>query len=196
MNSPDFSKPRGRHCWVCASLMLLSGSVFADANARAQEAIAGGSDAAERATDTLRPEERAFLVKASELSAQQTRLARLAVAQASSSDVRAFAQQVAADLQQLTESVDALRRRKGSTVAAANQEIVSESYQNLLERTGDGFDREFVRILGDSHATLLTVFERATEDAKDLEVRDLAGGALPTLREHGNVITELRKVFE
>ncbi len=149
------------------------------------------------APDTLRPEERAFLERAGQLSGEQLQLARLAIAQANSSDLRTFAQQLAVDQQQLATSIASLQRRKGANETAARPEdIVPDSYRELARSTGHGFDQAFVRMLAESHRTFVRLFEEATEDAKDLEVRALAGGALPTLRQHGNRITELTKEFE
>jgi putative membrane protein len=155
------------------------------------------------ATDTLRPTERSFLEKAADLSRDEVQIARLAVAQATSTDIRAFAQQIAADHKQLNDSVEALRRRKGSAAPGTGEkengkgpEITTEASQKLAQKTGADFDKEFIRVIGQLHTSAVTLFEEAMADAKDGDVRDLAGSYLPTLRDHQNRITELRKTLE
>lgn len=147
------------------------------------------------ATDTLRPSERTFLEKAAALSREEVRLARLAVGQATGSEVKAFAQQLASDHQQIHDSVESLRRKKGSATEPA-AEAVSEAAQKLAPKTGADFDREFVRIIADLHAEAVILFEQAMSAAKDSEVRDLLGSYLPMMREHQNKVTELRKLME
>ncbi len=147
------------------------------------------------ASDSLRPSERTFLEKAAALSRDELRLARLAVSQATSSEVKAFAQQMAGDQQQISDSVDSLRRKKGSAPAVA-PEVVSEAAQKLAQKTGADFDREFVRVVADVHAEMVILFEQSMSDAKDTDVRELLGSYLPVLRDHQNKVNELRKALE
>ena len=156
------------------------------------------------ATDTLRPVERNFLEKAAQLSREEVALARIAVSQAASTDVRALAQQIAADHTQLNDSIEALRRRKGAAAPGTDKEkennktpdITSEASQKLAQKSGADFDKEFVRVISEMHTQTVTLFEEAMADAKDTDVRELAGAHLPTLRDHQNRITELRKALE
>src|SRR5688572_17071673 len=65
------------------------------------------------AGDTLRPTERAFLRQALEVTRQQRALAQVGTAQATSSDLRSFAQQLASDTRQLADSIEGVARKKG-----------------------------------------------------------------------------------
>lgn len=148
------------------------------------------------AAETLRPVERTFLEKAAALSRQQIQLAQLAVSQSAGTDVRTYAQQVASDYRQISDSVEGLRRKKGVSAGSATDAFVSESHQRLAQKTGGDFDREFVRLAGELQAAVLTLFEEVMADAKDAEVRELAGSCLPVLREHQNRVTELKKAYD
>jgi putative membrane protein len=148
------------------------------------------------ATDTLRPNERTFLEKAGERSRHEIRLARLAVAQATSADVKAFAQQLTGEQQQINDAVEALRQKKGAVTEAAPADVPSEATQKLAQKTGADFDREFVRLIGEVQSEVVALFEQAMANAKDTDVRDLAGLYLPTLRDHQNKVTELKKTIE
>ena len=148
------------------------------------------------ATDTLRANERTFLEKAGERSRLEIRLARLAVAQATSADVKSFAQQVAGEQQQISDAVEALRQKKGAITEAAPADAPTEATQKLAQKTGADFDREFVRQIGEIQSEVVALFEQAMANAKDTDVRDLAGLYLPTLRDHQNKVTELKKTIE
>jgi putative membrane protein len=147
------------------------------------------------ATDALRPAERTFLERAAALARGELRLARLAVGQAVGSDVRSFATQLATDHQALVDAMEALRRRKGATAAPVTGPAAEES-DPLAGRSGPEFDRAFVRTITEQHEELLTLFEQAASEARDADVRELAGSALPTLRDHRNKLVELRKALE
>lgn len=162
----------------------------------AGESLIGSDGVDALATDALRPVERAFLEKAAQLSRQQIQLAQLAVSQATGSDVRTYAQQMAGDHRQIGDSIEALRRKKGTSAGGSPEAVVPESFQQLAQKSGGDFDREFVRLAGDLQATLLTLFEEVMADAKDPEVRELAGAHLPTLRDHQNRATELKKAYD
>lgn len=190
---------------VCVVAVTCAGTTLWSATSRWQAARLGThslmrSFAGEAlATDSLRPLERTFLEKAFELSRQNLALARLALSQANSSDVRAFAQQMAGDYQQIGDSLDAMRRRKGAvddTAGKDAKDIVSEAQQKLAQKSGVEFDRDFVRLVADQHSDTLALFEQAAANAKDADIRDLAGGLIPTLRDHYNRLVELRKTLE
>jgi putative membrane protein len=122
--------------------------------------------------DTLRPEERAFLLKATETGLQQMRLA--------------------ADYRRISEALDAMVRRKGG-IAGAPVGGTSEAYRKLLENPGAEFDREFVLAAAQLTETAITLFEQAAADAKDTDVREFAGAQLPVLRAHYNTIVALKR---
>jgi putative membrane protein len=191
--------PRGLALAVVAGIFL-AGSLSAAPRWRtspAAKSLMLGFAADPVATDTLRPTERAFLEKAAELSRREVRLGQLAVAQAASSALREFAQQLVADHQQIADSVDALRRSKGgSAVQVATPEATPDAYQKLTQKSGAEFDREFIRLLVESHNDALALFERALDDVKDPDVRALIGANLPTLRDHQNRVTELKKSLD
>lgn len=144
------------------------------------------------AADALRENERAFLGKAVESSRQQMRLATIGASRAASADVRSEALALAADFRDLTESLEALIRRKGG-MAGAPVGNTSENYQKLADKAGADFDREFVRTTDALSSDIMTLFETATSDARDADVRDFAAAQLPTLRAHRNTLTDLKK---
>jgi putative membrane protein len=68
-------------------------------------------------------------------------------------------------------------------------------FDRLAAKTGADFDRELLAELRTSHEKLLKLFEQALSDAKDADVRDLAGSYLPMLRDHVNHAKALQKTL-
>lgn len=147
------------------------------------------------ATGELRATERVFLVKATEASRQQMRLAEIGISQATHSDVRSHAQQLATDYRSMNESLSALMRRRGG-IAGAPVGGSSETYQKLSEQPAANFDREFVRTAFKATNDMLALFEQVASDSRDPEVRDFAAAQLPVLRAHRTEVTQLQKEFE
>lgn len=147
------------------------------------------------ATDELRVNEKAFLVKALETTRQQMRLAEVGASQAESSDVRSYALQLVADYRTLSDALDALVRRKGG-ISDAPVGGTSEKYDKLMTKSGAEFDREFIRTAADRSYDVMTVFEQAAAESKDTEVRDFAAAELPVLRAHRNAAIDLKRALE
>lgn len=147
------------------------------------------------ATDALRPVEQSFLEKALESCQQQIRLADIGASQGSSAAVRSHAAQLAADYRELNESLQALVNRKGG-IAGAPTGGTSENFQKLSTRSGNDFDREFVRLASQMSDSVMNLFEQAANTVKDTEVREFATGELPLLRGHSNRGVELKQTVE
>jgi putative membrane protein len=147
------------------------------------------------AADSLRTTERAFVRQALEMARAQMRAAQLAVSQATSADLRSFAQQLLADHRQIATSLEDLARKKG-VVLLPPPENVAENYTKLSELAAAEFDKEFIRLVAGMEEETVKVYERAVSDAKDTDVKELAGGFLPVARDHLNKVRELKKSFE
>ena len=182
-----------------AAIMGLAVTAEAAGPSRVRQASARtlmrGFAAEPLASDSLRAAERAFLGKAVEVSRQQMRLAEIGVSQATNSEVRSHAQQLVADYRSLTDSLEALVRRRGG-IPGAPVGGTSETYRKLVETTGGNFDREFVRTVAKGTNSMLTLFEQVASDSNDADVRELAAAELPVLRGHRSAVTELEKTIE
>jgi predicted outer membrane protein len=147
------------------------------------------------AANEIRPAERAFLVKAVEVTREQMRLAEIGVSQATNSDVRSHAQQLVSDYRSLNEALEALIRRRGG-IAGAPVGTSSEQFQKLVALPAGEFDRQFVRTVARATDNILTSFEQIVSDSKDAEVRELAAAQLPVLRAHRTEVTQLQKTID
>jgi putative membrane protein len=76
------------------------------------------------------------------------------------------------------------------TAPPADKQKVIDKLAKL--ESGAAFDREFVNTVGiHDHTADIALFEKASRDAKDAELKNFATTTLPTLREHLNAAKKL-----
>lgn len=140
----------------------------------------------------LQPVEMTFLTETIANTRSQTELSRLALAQATSSALREFAQQLISDSTEADVALEALARRKAVEVPVQPTSY-SEDYRQLASRPGAEFDRAFIQRISASTDRVLRLCELAVQHAKDPDIRSLAGNLLPVIRSEVNRTTDLRK---
>jgi putative membrane protein len=59
-----------------------------------------------------------------------------------------------------------------------------QSFDRLLERRGEEFDREFARVMVESHQTARQLFQNAAAGAADPELKSFASKTLPMIEMH------------
>jgi putative membrane protein len=78
-----------------------------------------------------------------------------------------------------------LANKKGVELPAAPPRAMRRDIEQLGKKTGEDFDRDFVRNVGvKAHEKDIKLFEKASKDAKDPELKAFAAKTLPTLKEH------------
>jgi putative membrane protein len=193
LRSPRITRPA---LLASVAALVLAGATTASARIRPPVAkiasVARPEGAPLVSADNLPPAERTFLVQAVEAARREWRLAQFAAGRATSSDVRSFAQQLASDDRQITDALEGLMQRKSAT-GLMPPDVAPGEFDGLARKAGADFDRELMVQLGASHEKLLKLFEQVLSDAKDADVRDLAGTYLPMVRAHLNRARALQK---
>jgi predicted outer membrane protein len=179
-------------------LAACTAAVLATTGIRAADATPAAGPAPVTASGTaaasLRPVERSFIVQGVENGRVLAELSRLAVSQATTSSVRDLAQQLVSDYGGINRDLEALARRK--TLALPLQPTsYSDQYRDLAAVSGSSFDQAFIRLLASAATREFRLCESAVANARDADVRELAGTLLPTLRDHVNKSTELLKTL-
>lgn len=140
----------------------------------------------------LRPAARRFLVQGVATSRSLAELSRLAEAQGNSVAVRALAQQMVTDFGEMDRSLEALAHTKGVAVPLQPTSF-SPGARQLAGTSGAAFDRAFIPEITVAAQRQLQLCEAALANAKDPDVRQLAGSLLPMLRDHLNRALALEK---
>lgn len=137
------------------------------------------------ATTVLNAAEKKFLSDAALGGQYELALAQLATANASDSSVKSYAAMLVSDHTMANQKLQLLAQRRNVVLPTTLPPDKQQVLDRLTKVTGPEFDRQFIQIVGlHDHQTDIGLFEKASREAKDSEVREFASSTLPTLRAH------------
>jgi putative membrane protein len=165
---------------------MLSAALFSCGNQSRQE---DPKDIAEerneeKMDDTDLKRDADFAVEAADRGLMEVQLAKLAQTKATSSEVKQFAQKIAAEHTKANDELKALAQRKNISLPAALSEDKQKKYNDLNEKKGLDFDRDYMDAMVSSHDESISKFEKEAEDGNDPEIKAWAANKLSTLRQH------------
>jgi putative membrane protein len=133
----------------------------------------------------LNAAEKKFLSDAALGGQYELALAQLATANASDSSVKSYAAMLVSDHTMANQKLQLLAQRRNVVLPTTLPPDKQQVLDRLTKVTGPEFDRQFIQIVGlHDHKTDIDLFEKASREAKDSEVREFASSTLPTLRAH------------
>ena len=173
-------------------LTCLLGAFFVPPSAIGQQmlpvsdtALSGKSSAGIAAADTT------FLKKALSGGVAEVEFGRLAVAKASSSEVKQFGQRMIDDHGRSNEQLKQVAAREHVTLPQGLTPKDKAAKASLENLSGGDFDRAYMEQMVRDHKKDVAEFERQSKSAFDPAVKNFAAQTLPMLREH---LKEARRV--
>ena len=142
----------------------------------------------------LAEEDRKFLEDAAQSGHAEIEGSRIAMESNASAPVREFAQKMIDDHTKAHEELLDLATRKGFT--PPDEPSVTQRAELLALRalSGSPFDRMYAARIGEAaHENAVELFQRATQETRDPEIRAYAEKYLPKLKEHLEAARALRK---
>lgn len=130
--------------------------------------------------------EREFVLHAAVDGVYEVQAAQLAVSRAVDPRVRSFADRLATEHLQKNGELNVLMQAKGMTVPPnLPADKLAKLQQLAALPAGPAFDVEFVRMVGvQDHLADIALYERASADAVDPDLRAWIGQTLPMLHAH------------
>jgi putative membrane protein len=125
-----------------------------------------------------------FAVEAADGGMLEVELGKLAQANAASPEVKKFAQMMVDDHSKANDELKALAAQKSITLPAAMSEKCQKKYNDLTEKKGEEFDKDYVSLMVSDHKDDVDAFEKEADKGNDPELKAWAGEKLPTLRHH------------
>jgi len=122
-----------------------------------------------------------FEIQSSQLALQKSQEAR----------IRDFAQKMVHDHTQAGDKMKAAT--KDQTVPTSLDQEHAQMLQQLQQASGSGFNRSYVQMQFDGHQKTVALFEQYAENGDHAQLKEFAQQTLPTLREHFQMITDIRK---
>lgn len=137
--------------------------------------------------------DRNFIENAAHNGHAEVEASRMALQKARSPQIKEFAQKMVADHTKANEELAALARARGVT-PPTEPSLVQKGKQKLMLDMADGedFDRRYAESMGiEAHQNTIELFEKASREVKDPELRAFAANKLPTLRHHLEMARQL-----
>jgi putative membrane protein len=153
--------------------------------APAAQAGTGTRNTESRKDDKLARADRKFIQDAAESGMFEVQVAQLAASKATDPNVKSFASKLVEEHTAANNELVQLANSKKVELPAAPPRGKRQDVEKLGKLTGNEFDQRFVREVGiKDHEKNIKKFEKASEKAKDPQLKAWIDKTLPHLREH------------
>ncbi|MEC3881663.1 DUF4142 domain-containing protein [Parapedobacter sp. 10938] len=125
-----------------------------------------------------------FAVKAADAGLAEIELGKLAVEKATDQRLKDFAQRMVTDHQKANDELMAIATGLNITLPPVISEDHVDKQRKLRDKSGDAFDEAYVDIMVKDHDRVVSLFEDAASDARNVELQAFAAKTLPTLKKH------------
>lgn len=125
-----------------------------------------------------------FMEKAAHAGHMEIEGSKLAQTHARSPDVKAFAEQMITDHTKVGEELQALAKTKGFELPKGPS-LMQKATLKTLDMRDETFDKKYADQIGvTAHEDAVELFQKATTEVKDPDVKQFAVKTLPALQHH------------
>ncbi len=132
-----------------------------------------------------------FAEKAALGGMMEVEAGKIAVEKATNADVKAFGQRMIDDHSKINESLKSLAGSKNITLPAMMSESQQKDLKDLREKTGNDFDKAYVKMMVNDHKDDVDEFQKAVDKLDNMDLKNFAINTLPTLQKHYASIQEI-----
>ena len=125
-----------------------------------------------------------FAVDAANGGMAEVALSKLAQAKATNAKVKEFADMMVTDHSKANDELMALAKVKNITLPDSVSDEKKTEMMDLSKKAGKDFDKAYVNAMYDGHKKTVDMFESASKDAKDADIKAFVDKTLPTLKAH------------
>lgn len=133
-----------------------------------------------------------FVVDAASAGMLEVGMSENAVSNASSSEVKKFAQQMIDAHRPKNEKIERLAKEKQISIPTVMTKDQVDEINELGKKTGNDYDMTYMDKQISMHKDVIALFERASKQAEDTELQEFFADALPDLRMHLDMATSVR----
>jgi len=139
----------------------------------------------------LSAEDRNFVTQAASSGRFEVESSQLALQKTQDAEHRQFAQKMIDDHTRANRELESLASRKGISLDASMASRHATMLDRLRGLNANEFDREFHQVQIEAHREAIQLFERASRESSDGDLRAFAQRTLPTLRAHLSHMQEM-----
>lgn len=125
-----------------------------------------------------------FLVNAAESNLKIINLSQLAQVSGKSSQIKEMGRMMEKDHTKSLNNIASLAKSKMISIPTSPTEDAKKEYKDLNAKPGDNFDKAYSDMMVNEHIDAISVYEKATTECNDTEIKNWAIAALPDLRTH------------
>jgi len=125
-----------------------------------------------------------FLVNAAEINLEEISLGKLAQEKSSMNHVKELGKMMEDSHTKLLTDLTALAQTKNISLPTSQTENGIEAYKKLNNKSGNDFGKEYSSMMVTEHKKAIDLFEKASTDCTDPDIKAWAAATLPTLRIH------------
>jgi putative membrane protein len=137
-----------------------------------------------------------FLVDAANGGMAEVDLSKLAREKASNPKVKDFAAMMVNDHTGANSQVKTLAAKRNVTLPSTTGDEKKKTYDDLNAKTGADFDKAYMKTMVDDHEATIRLFEKASNNVNDTEVKTFVDNTLPKLKVHLDSAKAVRKVLK
>ncbi|OZI49686.1 DUF4142 domain-containing protein [Bordetella genomosp. 4] len=135
--------------------------------------------------------DREFLNDAAHSGALEIQASKVALEKGRHADVKAFAQKMIDEHTKVAQKLSELAKSKGYEIPS-DPSMMQKAKLKMLDVRDDSFDEAYAKEIGVSaHEDAVKLFEKASSEAQDPDVKQFATETLPSLKHH---LEEARKL--
>jgi putative membrane protein len=125
-----------------------------------------------------------FVTDVQDINLAETNLGQLAASRATTKEVKELGAMMQAAHKKAYDELASLAAKKSISVPTAMSESAKKDYDNLNQKAGKDFDKEFCKMMVKGHKEAIEKFEKETKNASDPDLQAWASNTLPELRKH------------
>jgi putative membrane protein len=137
-----------------------------------------------------------FAVDAANGGMTEIELSKLAQQKATSSKVKDFAAMMVMDHSKAGAELMAVAKTKNITLPDSINADSKKAVADLSAKTGSAFDKAYVSQMVDDHKKTVDMFEEASKNLKDPDLKAFVDKTLPTIKGHLKAINDINSAMK
>ena len=125
-----------------------------------------------------------FLVKATDGGIMEVSLGNIAKTKGRNASVKKFGEMMIEDHEKANAKIKDLAAARHVEVPARVSDDKADMIKKLNTKDGKDFDKAYIDMMVDDHNEDIDMFDKASKDLKDADLKAFATNTLPTLRAH------------
>lgn len=133
-----------------------------------------------------------FLVRAANSGMTEVMMSQAAIERSTRQPVKDVAQMLVSDHRAANDQVKSLAQQRNVALPDSISDESRKDYNDIVAKRGTDFDKKYVNQMIDNHEKSIKMFEDVLNDTQDAGVRNFAQNTLPKLRQHLDMLKQVK----